>query len=874
MHSPLLECDAPILFIENREYNCRFFLSYACMWCVCMSVQSQQELILINSWKQNIQQQLILTDVPPMRAGMPLHHYSTPIEYAARQVFDSAAIANENIRARLVCEPVTPLHIANQQLSTPILPNRVSRHLMDDHVNDVIRSQVPNNEPKYQSSLVPTAYPLKSQIAFSLAQYNQGAALPSAINASIPRHQYPLQQFATLNYQYQPHMQQQPVHAYGGSAPPIYDLKSNNPNAELTNNALSVDRGVASNVKPATESIINPNSAFDGVNHNGASMSSALSKTNYLTSILPVQKLPENELQMSAHQQQQSNADKSAFNFNDSHTYSSIKNSNQPPIHYEGRRAQFSFATDEATNPQTMHTSAPKTNLPSELLETVRPIADMAKATTAIATTVEGMEGIGIATTAQYGQQQQIQQHKPSTNSFDVDTIDRYKRTECVNEPMLQKGPNSHIGDIGNIYNQTQRYGINSDEQWTKRSDNDGYVGAKQLADCKISEMRPDYASQKIGNDSSSASASAAAAAAIAAADVHDFSIATSTAKNMNDANARPLPTPYYEEAQMQQFARHEEASKKDNYQYNDDVYGNQHPHDSIKAGIKMAHNRLHITNDMTPPNGSAIKSEERRRMSIDSLTLARGSSSIDADNDIANDTENNNEHKKSIAANETNRRYSVAALNNLPQNFRNVEPFFVSPANTDSQGASRVSRTDINRNKYDNDYLNMFGDGRDNDSTKPIENIKANPSTAHHAIGFEAFVNEDKTISNDQNVATDMASSYLPAEKTNITNMTAATYFGEPSTAEQIENAAIVPNDFADKSHLRYENDSQVLELNGTTSNDRQTFLENRMENLQLTDGTEITQLKHEISAFNPSQEENGAFEKPLAPTSHHGYV
>lgn len=830
----------------------------------------------MNSWKQNIyqtQQQLILSDISSMRTGISLQGY-TPIEYGdvQRQLFNSTSIANENLRNDLTRFVGTKTQLEHAENPFSIVSNS-GQHLID---NDALRNQISGNEFKYQpSSTIPSTYGMKTPIELSSSLYNK-----DAISNVTAKPHFPLNQcFATPNYLYhqtplQQQQQQLLLQKHAQYVLPTYEINSNRPTA--------IDN--TSNNVPMTERVtLNPTNAMENntinrnlVNHSNEPLSSTLSKTNYLASILPLHKLPENETQISPYRQQ-SNADKSAFNFNDSHTYSSIKNSNQPQINYENQRAQFLF-TDEAsmlsTNPQTISTSVTKTNLTSEIFESVpNDIGD----SNAAAQIHHGHR-------VQHLEQQQQQKRPSSMKSFDTDKTYKTDGTthnnNCVNELTQRQRENEKIegeDQESNSYhgsenknNHTQN--DNGDEQWRKKSDNDGYVDTKQLADRKISEMRPDYDFIKIDNGYSTAN-------------VNNFTIASPT-PNMNDAKVdmATAAEKYNFQQIPQKFTRHDETSKKDNYRYDDDVdiytsgndnAVNQHPNDSIKTSIKGAHNRLHITNDKAP--NVLIKTEEKRRMSIDSSTLAKESDTVNENNNNNYDSYGNLQ-KKSFVANE-HRRYSVAALNNLPQNFANVEPFqLASLANNSNDTTNNIFQAEINRNKYDNDHLNMFI-GPDTNNRRAIEqrtneqNTSAVPAPPAIAKPFESnetfgrtFENQENFIFNNPIVST--GASYLPTETTNNTNFTTTAYFGD---AEQSENTTIA-NDFADKSHLRYEN-NESSQLNGTNSSEPPTTmsLETRLEHLQLTDDTDTMQL-NQSNNYDPQvkQQENIRIEQ--SSSSSHG--
>lgn len=363
-------------------------------------IQAQHEILLINSWKRNMQQ-LIISDVPIKIIQLP----NPSNQPSSKGLYYRYAPANTVIQE----EP-------NAADNNRFYDNR------DDHTErnkplDLIK---PNNVISFlRGSSIPSAAIHHSPL---MSHYPSSRII-------APEHYDDILHVNKLSDFESNQQHQQDFKSYQHFQLPKTDLLNNrynnNDNYIITNNSNNNNNNIAKTEsdyqqKPSSDKIINPDTLLNRTNYY-TSLSNTPSIPNYLPIPLPHQLI--NESQISTHQ----HSNKSGLNFNNGLTYSSIENVNQPQAYYQNQKNQFSFINElPQPTPTAETTTAIISSLPSSSLSSSLPIVSSATTTPSTANT----------STAPV----ELREQTPMTGKADMDRDKFSLMTEPISIDRQEKG--------------------------------------------------------------------------------------------------------------------------------------------------------------------------------------------------------------------------------------------------------------------------------------------------------------------------------------------------------------------------------------------------------------------------------------------------
>lgn len=641
------------------------------------------------------------------------------------------------------------------------------------------------------------------------------------------------------------------------------------------------------------QNIINSSLIDVGTNRNESTLSTIPVKENFIASTGPSftisSKLPSDETTSNIilqHETNRSNSTEKALHFDDgNHNYSTIKNEyQQPSIHYQNQRSQFSSMPG-------MTTMLPMENR-QKTIDVITSTAEPTNLISQISPTSAPLNVMAIIHTPHIQKQPNTTQNQTTSNNNH--TIngggDSNENENCVSST-------SNIIQYNKNDKNNNAHG--DDQRWKNNIVNDRYVYEKQLVDCKISETFTNPINVKTSVVSSSFGMN----------DDNNNKTMISKSQNMNNIGTEMTLTRQTTQTTQPSYSHSvNRMEKNDNYQYNefgDNALREYHttatsltpPNESHfkEKMVNETNNRGHITNVDTAPSALFTRRlEEKRHLSIDSGIPLKV-----CDDDVLLP-------KKAIATNNVRRRYSVASnLHNLPQNFGSPEPFYLSNAFAvqrtqnanfnseeieqnekqkekfelyhhlnDKDGNSNKNNVDDvinpnsnpgNRNKYENGNLNMFTTSLD--ARRIIEptttlNLKQVNSTQN--ANNEIIESNDQRSSVASSVAEIAAPVTSPLDMINSQTLNMPTFISDDDDGENQNQTTDINqnNDYT----VEHDNMQQSRPFTTNQISDGQTFIENTMEQLKLTN--DIKDEQH-IDQFNPIQIGDGN-EKIRVSTSH----
>lgn len=281
----------------------------------------------MNTWKHNVQQ-LLISDVPIRIVPIANCFPSTSSTYS--DMVHGFGPASDIMRN----ESIANLPNVNENRFN-IVQQSDNRGYSTLNVNPIQR----HTPSLYQTSFMSVGP--SSQIVSS-DNYNKNLF---DVNTNLPQHQQHQQQ-PQQQQQKQQHSQQLQAHnQYLFENKPLYTsevpIRTQSELQQSNELLLKSDANEAYYQKSMADNSMNSNTTLNRINH-----IENLNSTSSITNYLPPHKLS-NELQISPHQ----HLNKSGSNVDDCHTYSSIENVNQPLIHYQNHRNQFSFINEMTLPP-------------------------------------------------------------------------------------------------------------------------------------------------------------------------------------------------------------------------------------------------------------------------------------------------------------------------------------------------------------------------------------------------------------------------------------------------------------------------------------------------------------------------------------------